>query len=301
MNHKSYLDIQVFQNKFADAFNKGDYIVIQEKLDGANASFQYDTETDSLLSFSRKNILDAQNTLREFKTMVDMMEKERFMKYPAYRFFGEWLVKHTVVYPKENYNKFYLFDVYDTDNQQWLSFDIVKSLSIELNLDMVHVFYEGEFINWEHISSFIGKTGLGGEAGEGIVIKNMTRLNNPDNRLPFYTKLVTKSFKEKTKTKVKEPIDPEKLAQIQYEKDLTDTIVTKARVQKILHKLVDENILPEDWGIEQMGIVAKNLAKLVYEDCVKEEKEIVEKVGADFGRYCQAASMNHAKEIASAF
>ena len=299
MNHKHYIDIQAFETKFADAFSKGDHIVIQEKLDGANSSFQYDTESDSLISFSRKNMLTSSNTLHGFKTVVDLLDKEKYKKYPQFRFFLEWLIRHTIPYPAEHYNKFYLFDIYDTDKQEWQPYETVKNLASGLNLTMVPVFYDGEFISWEHISEFIGRTDLGGEFGEGIVVKNMTRLGDENNRLPFYTKLVCTDFKEKAARKIKEPINPDELAQIQYEKDLTQTIVTKARVQKILHKMVDENILPVDWGFQEMGIVAKNLTRIVYNDCVKEEKEIVEKVGSNFGKYCSSIAMSLAKEIVS--
>ena len=41
----------------------GDFIVIQEKVDGSNASIAYDRETDRLVAFSRKYELRFELTL----------------------------------------------------------------------------------------------------------------------------------------------------------------------------------------------------------------------------------------------
>lgn len=56
-------------------------------------------------------------------------------------------------------------------------------------------------------------------------------------------------------------------------------IVTDARVMKCYHKLVDNGILPEKFELKHMKHVAQNLPKAVYEDCVKEELEILKKAG----------------------
>ena len=58
MNHKKFMDIERLKPTFADGFQKGDYIVIQEKIDGANAAIRYDFKTDNIVAQSRKNILD---------------------------------------------------------------------------------------------------------------------------------------------------------------------------------------------------------------------------------------------------
>lgn len=78
----------------------------------------------------------------------------------------------------------------------------------------------------------------------GVVIKNISRLNDPNGRLPFYTKIVGDKFIETKGQKHNKPLNPEVLAQKEAQMSLASTIVTKARVEKILHKFVDENILP---------------------------------------------------------
>lgn len=46
------------------------------------------------------------------------------------------------------------------------------------------------------------------------------------------------------------------------EQAIVGTVVTEARVRKILHKLVDEGILSENWGADEMPIVAKTYPEL---------------------------------------
>ena len=78
--------------KNTDAFIQGDIISITEKIDGANSSIYYDKKLDRLRCFSSKNELDFSNQLRGFLTYVESLDKEPFIKYPNYIFFGEWLV-----------------------------------------------------------------------------------------------------------------------------------------------------------------------------------------------------------------
>lgn len=212
----------------------------------------------------------------------------------------EWLVPHTVVYPNERYNHAYCYDVYNADTEQYLPQNQVKEIVKKLDLTYVPVFYEGDFVSWEHCMSFIGKTELGGEFGEGIVIKNQTMLNNSDTRQPFYIKIVGEKFQETHTHKHKEPkiIDPEAMQKRVEAQKLAETIVTKARVEKLLNKFVDEGILPENWSLNEMPIVAKNLNKAVYEDCVKEEPDIVKQID-NFGKVANGIAMKLAKEIAN--
>jgi hypothetical protein len=189
------------------------HIVIQEKLDGANASFK--REGDAILCFSRNTQLDEHNTLRGFYNWVqDNVKASDLVEGGTY--FGEWLVKHKLSYG-ENENKFYLFDIYDEDTERYIGFNLVKHQAQKLNLNLVPVFYEGVFQSIEH--EFVNST------------------------------------------------------------------VNKARVSKIIHKLVDEGTLNEDYAIEDMGIILKNTGSRVFEDVVKEElDELLKVVKSKIGR-----------------
>lgn len=294
LKHKHYMEIEVLNRGIGDRFHKGDRIIIQEKIDGSNVSFQYDSETDSLQCFSRNQILSAENTLRGYYDWVQKLDKElvRSVLGDRLRMFGEWLVKHTVKYPEERYNTMYCFDVFDTENKCWLPQNDVKSLADKLGLNYVPVFYEGEFTAWEDYKYLIGKTEMGGEIGEGIVIKKQNNLSDD----VAYTKIVHERFKEVWKKVRRHSESFEEKQEKKRLEELTETVVTPARVEKILYKLVDEGILPEDFSMKDMKTVYKNLPLEVYKDCVKEVPEIEEQI-ENFGKFSNNVSIRLAKEI----
>ena len=74
------MDIERLKDKYVDGFQKGDYIVVQEKIDGANFSIRYDEETDSIRAFSRKKILDLGNNLRGACEWSQKLDKELVKK-----------------------------------------------------------------------------------------------------------------------------------------------------------------------------------------------------------------------------
>lgn len=291
------MDIERLKDKYIDGFQKGDYIVVQEKIDGANFSFGYDETTDGIKSCSRNRELGLGNNLRGAYEWSQQLDKTKVKKVLGNNLiiFSEWLIPHSVPYPQNRYKNVYCYDVYDDLNKIYLPQSEVKRIVQELDLIYIPIFYEGEFTSWEELKQFIGQTKLDGEYGEGIVVKNMTRLNDPNNRLPFYTKLVCEKFIETKGHDGVKVIDTDKLAEKAKLQKLVESIVTEARVIKLLHKMVDENIIPEDWDEKHMGIIAKNMGKNVYYDCVKEEEEIVGIVGEDFGRISNFIAMKIVK------
>lgn len=190
------------------AFQPGDIIQISEKVDGANASIALNNN-GNLVAFSRKNELNYQNTLRGFWNYVQTLDKEKFQDLGKYVCFGEWLVSHTVKYNADAYNKWYVYDMYDTETEEWLPQSIVKEFAEAHGLEYIHVLYEGEFISWDHCRTFLNSPAYG-DKQEGIVIKNMSKLNYPDIRRPFYLKIVNDSFMEtKAHNHVKKVLDPQ--------------------------------------------------------------------------------------------
>lgn len=297
VNHKKFMDIERIKEGITGGFEVGDEIVIQEKIDGANAAIRYDFEADTIVAQSRKNILNISNNLRGFYEWTQTLDKELVASGLGEDIvlFGEWLVPHTVKYPDEKYNQFYIYDAYNTKSEEYLLQCTVEAIADILNLNYIPVFYRGEFKSWEHCYSFVGKTEMGGEYGEGIVVKNQTKLNDKNSRTPYYLKIVGEKFQEVHKDH-KKVIDPEKLKANEENKLLCETIVTEARVVKILHKLIDEGVLPENWGASEMPIVAKNLCKRVFEDCLKEEPETTAKI-ENFGKVANSICMTIARKF----
>jgi hypothetical protein len=241
---------------------EGDNIIVQEKIDGANASFR--VVDDEIYAFSRNTQLSADNTLRGFYTYAQTLDVSHMN--PDYIYFGEWLVAHKIQYHLEAMNQFYLFDVFDTVTQRYLPFDVAIHEAYKLGLNLIHVLYTGQYQGFDHLQSFVGKSDYG-DVGEGIVVKNVDYVNKYGDQM--YVKLVSDAFAEVQKQKL--PKDPNQPATV--EQEFVNTYVTTGRVDKMLHKLVDEGVLDEQYGVEDMGVILRNLNVRIYDDLLKEESD----------------------------
>lgn len=63
MKQKKYMDILIWTEENSKGFQKGDKIVVQEKIDGANFSMRYNGEKDNIVSFDREDRLSLGNSM----------------------------------------------------------------------------------------------------------------------------------------------------------------------------------------------------------------------------------------------
>lgn len=248
---------------------KGDSISITEKLDGANASFiKDDFEELGISCFSRNQKLHSSNTLQGFYNYVEknIVPIENKLN-PNYRYIGEWLVKHKILYKEDKYKDFYLFAIYDEETEKYLSDDIVISEAKRLGLNTVEFFYKGNFIDIEHIKNFIGKSNLTYEKdnGEGIVLKALNK------ETQVFLKLVSDKFKECKIPK------KEKTELFNWEqKKIINELCSKNRVEKNIFKLVDEGMLDKEClVISNMKNIIKPIIEINIKDIFEEDKDII--------------------------
>lgn len=247
-------------------------IVIMEKLDGANASFKL--EDGQIKAFSRNNELNETNTLRGFYQWTQTLDPNLLTEGAIY--FGEWLVKHKISYG-DNENQFYLFDIYDEETERYIGFNLVKIQAEKLGINLVPVFYEGKFQSNAHLLSFVGQSKLG-KYGEGVVVKNYDWTDKHGDQQ--FTKIVSDKFAEVQQVK-KQRLAPDN----DLLNEFVESNLTAARVDKILHKLVDENILEEDYDVTDMGVILKNAGSRLYEDIIEEElDELLQHVKKKIGK-----------------
>lgn len=273
MEQKKYHSIvRMGHRSTKNVFNNRSNIIIQEKIDGANASFRLGS--NSLESYSRNRKLDEDANLNGFyEWVLENVNKDKVNE--NYIYFGEWLNPHKVKYEKYMH-QFFLFDVYDTSLEKYVEFNIVKEQAEILNINLVPVFYEGLYKGFEHLESFIGKTNLDGRLGdktmgEGIVVKNVDYIDRFGRQL--FVKLVADEFREVQKQKApKNPNRPKTKLEL-----FAESVITVARVEKAIYNLIDEKVISKDWSIEDMGIVLRNINPILYEDVLKEESEMIPK------------------------
>lgn len=306
MKQKHFIDIEHIREQDTElrlgnyrGFEKGDLIQISEKKDGSNGCAAWNNEDNCMMAWSRKQELSFNNTLNGFWNYIQSLPEvavSEFKKHPNWRVFGEVKNKNKIRYDEKlDTSKWLVYDIYDTESEQWLKQDVVKEFCEKTGLEYIHVCYEGEFISWEHCRSFMNNSAYG-DRQEGIVVKNQSKLYDDSSRNPTYLKIVNESFRESMKTKEK-IINQEAEAAKAEARKIVESIVTKNRVEKELFKMRDEQIVPEKMTPVDMKTIAQTLPKRIYEDCLKEEKELVVQCGELFGKMCQQVSMSYARDI----
>ena len=265
-----------------------DCVAITDFISRTTNQPNYDYEFDYIVNIEYKGIEDCYDIAMEGGEDLANFIANNFIVHNC---------KHTIRYPEDKMKQFYVFDVYDTETEQYMPWEFTKQIAEFIGLKTVPLFYDGPFTSWEDIYTLVGKTEMGGEpTGEGIVIKSQDRLDNKFSGTPEYVKIVAKEFSEVHQSKPQKEIDPEKLAAKQAAEDLAATIVTSRRVEKSIQKLIEDSIIPENWDEKDLGTIAKHLPRAVYNDCVKEEPETVDKI-ENFGKICGSLTMKLAREL----
>lgn len=305
---KKYMDIEAariesteLRASNVDGFTVGEHVQVTVKVDGSNASAAW--EDGHVIACSRNKVLDYNNNLNGFWQYATNLGgiAEWFMAgHQDMIIFGEWNLGGNKIKdykPEFAHNHWIVYDVFNTSTGQYLPQEDVREICDELGLTYIHVLYDGPFISWDHVKQFLENDGYYGPTQEGVVCKSQDRLDSNDSRQPYYVKIVNEAFKESMKTKTPKIKSELEIADEANCQNIVDTIVTKRRVEKAIEKLRDDGDLPVQLTPQDMGAVARLLPKFVYEDCVKEEKELVDLAGSLFGKMCGSKTMQYAREI----
>lgn len=141
---------------------KGKFVVLEEKVDGANTGISFD-ENGNLLLQSRGHFLNGGYGERQFtlfKTWANCFQTDLYeILGKRYIMYGEWLyAKHTVFYD-ELTHYFMEFDIFDKEKQIFLSTkkrrELLKGAGF---VESVLVLYEGILQNSEELKNFLGKS-----------------------------------------------------------------------------------------------------------------------------------------------
>lgn len=282
------------RNRNDSAFWRGDIISVTEKIDGSNASLRYNPDTGEFDAFSRKLPIyaDDETPMVAFLNYAKTLNAADYADTPNYVIFGEWLRQHRIIYHPECMLKRYVYSIYDTNIQNWVTPDVVKEFCKTHNLEYVHELYYGPFISWDHCMSFMNQP-FYGDAQEGVVVRNVSALERND-RSSHILKLVNDEYKE---TKDIQKIDPTKAASYEHTLDLIEFIVTKNRVEKIMLSLSEEGLIPENPTLDDISLIKKYVTSSVYRDCEKEEPEILYHCGKSAGNLCAGLTMKYIYDI----
>ena len=140
---------------------KDKFIVIEEKIDGANSAISF-SDNGELLLQSRGHYLTGGYRERHFNLFKQWasIHQDEFYKVLGSRYimYGEWLyAKHTVYYDKLPHY-FLEFDIYDREKQVFLDTETRHQMLKDLPVCSVPVLARGKFNKIEEITKYIGKS-----------------------------------------------------------------------------------------------------------------------------------------------
>lgn len=236
-------------------------VIIQEKLDGANFRFTYDPEDG--FTFGSRNMWGDEMERDQFAEAIEFVReradedalRRQHEKHGRLIYFGEAMNPHTISYDWESIPDFLGFDVWSVEDQQFVDTSRMYGLfEYQVGLPTVPEIDVVDAENFD-ISSFEAPESEYAEGkAEGVVFKNH------DTRT--YAKFVRDDFKEKHYKKFGKP----KKYQKSGAEKLSYQYITRARIEKAVHRLIDEG----EWDEMQMEMMC-DLPEAVIRDMAKEE------------------------------
>lgn len=223
-------------------------VLIQEKIDWANTSIWMNGSV--LMMWSRTQIIYDWWILKSFRWFQEyILQHTGIMKllsdHPNYRLFWEWLCKHTIIYPEEYFNHFYLFDIMDWDAM--LDPAIVLEIANTYWIKAPHIFWYGKY-SYEEIMEYVWSQ-IKQVPWEWVVIKSLDFVNKYwDN---YYAKIIHEQFREENS------IIFGNYHKSDIEMKFVSQYITPNRVQKIVNKIEQNewrNIIIQDTP-KVMGMV----------------------------------------------
>lgn len=192
MNFKRYQHVEKIGNDEVEGILNGT-VYLFYKIDGTNAQVFLKDDGFTLGFGSRSREITPENDNAAFaKTFEDANHKYEYnvllkllQSHPTYIVYGEWLVPHTLkTYDVNAWQKFYIFDVFDTESGKYLTYEeyceLINEFDVEKRLNIIPLLVKLESPSVEDIKEKLQDTGkflCTSGLGEGIVIKNYSFVN----------------------------------------------------------------------------------------------------------------------------
>jgi len=246
---------------------------VQEKIDGANLQIWMGDDGRIHVGSRNNDVTDRDDGFNGAVFYVQNHDgiKKFFQDFPTWRLYGEWLVKHTIQYKETAYGKFYLFDIWEDDNNRFMQTNLVNDIGLGFGIEIPHYYGMMIVTNINQLNSLVGKSMLG-DKGEGVVIKRPGFVNKFGDHA--YAKLVAQEFMEDNAVVFG---GNNKFSDTYRELWAVNKYMTLARVQKICNKLNSE--INERLDMKHVPRVME----MAYHDMFTEEMwEIAGKASATF-------------------
>lgn len=259
---------------------KGEKIVIQEKLDGSNTAIYNDN--GKIRYFSRSQELTGEDGLGGFKKWIQQKEDKILENLPnGYVLYGEWLGQGKINYnslaKQEKIEPYYAFDLVkeiinkpteDEDfTRVFASIEEMKDIASKIGLKTVPELNLIDFTNYEELKQeYVDnqKSALEGTdcIREGIVIKTL----DGEKRI----KIVADKFQEVKSIKNTETKSPF---------SFLDKYITPMRICKFLTSIGIESPKKEDYReiFKKLDVLAEDILEEEKEQILKDINRIIKK------------------------
>ncbi|MDO5541339.1 MAG: RNA ligase family protein [Eubacteriales bacterium] len=140
---------------------QGKYLVVEEKIDGANSGVSFDAEGNMMLQ-SRGHYLTGGYRERHYNLMKQwaMVHKDTFYSVLGSRYimYGEWMyAKHTIYYDALPHY-FMEFDIYDREKGIYLDTPSRRRLTSQMSVSSVPVLGEKVFSSKDELLGLLGQS-----------------------------------------------------------------------------------------------------------------------------------------------
>ena len=239
-------------------------VTVMPKIDGANLTVAW-TEEQGLIICSRNGVVSiGGEPYTGFKGAVEYVINHPHLLELAKQYIirGEWLVKHTINYPPEVMNHFYVFDLEEYDGtRNYKSFADMIPMLQKMYIKYVPVLAELDSPTIEALQKFLPGKSVFHEIGcdkEGIVIKNFDFVNKFGRTQ--WGKIINADFKIKNKIAFNKPGK-----NVETEIHFAATYITSTLVLKTIEKIKTDK--GGDFGIRCM----EEILGRVWYDVINEE------------------------------
>lgn len=245
MNFTKYQHVERLGTTETDGILDGDVLVFP-KIDGTNCSVWLGDDGDVHCSNRNKEIIDNSDGVGFYDYV--QKNKDNFLMYfkwfPSDIIYGEWLKDNSKsIYRKDAVNEFYVFDVFDTDKNEYIDYDFYSIEMAKIGIKFIPVIlYYSAYTDKEDIRNLTEENTFLVDLekypdfkGEGIVIKNYCYKNKYGRTT--WAKVVRSEYKT-AKKKAKNKNTEDLYKNLEY--IVVESFVTQAFLEKEKMKLEEE-------------------------------------------------------------
>jgi len=268
MSVRSYPSLFAVGHRQVAEIFQGD-VVIQEKVDGSQFSFQIrDGEIECRSKGAQLNMAAPDQM---FSAGVAAVVERAALLREGLIYRGEYLrrPKHNVLaYDRHPLGHIALFDVEDTSKGEGYFFSPAELAdeAKRINLDVVPTLHVGALTGPDHLRSFLDLTSmLGGAKVEGVVVKNYARYT--DDKKVMMAKFVSEAFKEVHGAEWRK----ENPTGTDVQTSLIASYRTPARWSKAVQHLREAGKLTD--SPKDIGALIKEVGEDVHRECESEIKD----------------------------